>query len=62
MKVITCSNCKEELCVASDSGTDEVIQFKIECVCKKENVELFLGYPKLCGVDKYYFEFVDQYK
>jgi hypothetical protein len=62
LKVIKCSKCSEELCIAEDSGKEEVVQFKVECPCGKENVELFLGYPKLCGIDKYYFEFVDQYK
>ena len=60
--VVKCDSCDEELLFAKDSGTLEVVQFKIECVCGHENTRIFDGYPKLAGLDKYYFEFTDQYK
>lgn len=58
---VRCDTCDEELLYAKDSNTNELVQFTIECVCGKKNIRLYDGYPKLAGVDKYYFEFVDQY-
>jgi len=62
LSVITCSKCQEELLYAIDSGGEEIVSFKVQCVCGKEIIETFIGYPKLSGNDKYYFEFIDENK
>lgn len=59
---IVCDNCGEELLHAKDSNTDKLVQFTAICVCGHKNVRLFNGYPKLAGVDKYYFDFTDEYE
>lgn len=62
MKTVTCSKCGEGLLNADHSYKEEIVQFTIKCVCGKDNVELFEGYPRLMGIDKYYFEFIDEFK
>lgn len=62
MRQILCTKCKEELLLADDSGNDSIVRFSAECPCGTVSTEVFLGYPKLAGNDKYYFEFVDEFK
>ena len=62
MQLFSCEKCQEELCVAVDSGGDSIIPFTIVCVCGHKNKAEFIGYPKLGGVDKYYFEFTDEFQ
>ena len=59
MRSITCGKCNKDLLFADDSGKDELVEFRAVCPCGHENVEHFLGYPKLCGNDEFYFEFID---
>jgi formylmethanofuran dehydrogenase subunit E len=59
---IVCERCGEVLLFAEDSNTDKLVQFTAKCVCGNKNVKLFNGYPRLAGVDKYYFEFTDEYE
>lgn len=62
MKTVVCTKCGEELLFANDSGKEEIVTFKTQCPCGHVNVETFLGYPKLAGNERYYFEFVDENK
>jgi hypothetical protein len=62
MKSVSCNNCQSELCFAQDTSEDKVVKLKIVCPCGYETTEMFLGYPRLAGNDKYYFEFVDEFK
>lgn len=59
MKSIICNKCGKELLFADDSGKEEIVEFVAVCVCGNENSEQFFGYPKLCGNDEFYFEFID---
>lgn len=60
---IICDKCKKELLFAkdADNGTS-IVKLEVFCVCGHNNIETFLGFPKLAGNDKYYFEFVDEQK
>lgn len=60
-KTISCFKCGEQLCYAADSG-EKFTTINVVCVCGQVNKESFLGFPKLAGTDKYYFEFVDENK
>lgn len=60
MDSIKCEKCGEELCLAQDGGGDKTQIIKIVCVCKHKNSKTFVGFPKLGGVDKYYFDFTDE--
>jgi len=62
MKIIVCQSCKEELLYADNGGKEEIVKFQTVCPCGKVNTDSFIGYPKLTGNDKYYFEFVDEAK
>jgi len=62
MKSVVCIKCGEELLHAADSGGEKIVNFRVECICGQTTIESFLGYPKLAGNDKYYFEFVDEDK
>jgi hypothetical protein len=62
MVLFECEKCKEKLCNTADSGGDDIVQFTIICVCGHKNRTEFVGYPKLAGVDLYYFEFTDEFQ
>jgi hypothetical protein len=61
MDAVVCDKCGEELLHASDSG-EKIVNFRVECICGHTTTKAFLGYPKLAGNEKYYFEFVDEDK
>lgn len=60
MELIKCAKCGAELCLAKDSGGDDMKTIKIICVCKHKNTRTFLGFPKLGGTDEYYFDFTNE--
>lgn len=61
MELIKCAKCGEELCIAVDSHkTEDIVKFRIICVCKHVNTRSFIGFPRLGGTDTCYFDFTDQ--
>lgn len=62
--LLSCNNCSEEMVDAEDNASEEstdVVKINITCVCGHVNQYSSLGYPRLAGVDKYYFEFTDEF-
>lgn len=61
MQELTCSSCGEVLAIGRDTDGD-LTEIKIICVCKNVNTFQFIGYPQLCGTNKYYFDFTDEFE
>lgn len=60
---IVCESCGEELCFAKDNdNASKTVRINVVCVCGHNNLEIFMGFPKLAGNAKYYFEFIDEEK
>lgn len=60
---VICEKCGEELCFAKDGAElAQTVRLQIVCVCGETNTEIFMGFPKLAGNSKYYFEFLDEKK
>lgn len=59
MMELKCEKCQEYLCLGRDTD-GPLTQFHVVCICGSRTKFNFIGYPRLCANDKYYFNFTDE--
>ena len=59
MMELKCEQCKESMCYGRDTDGN-ITAFSVVCVCGHRSTFQFLGYPRLCANNKYYFTFTDE--
>ena len=59
MMELKCEKCAESLCLGRDTD-GEITAFSIICVCGSRTTFQFIGYPRLCANNEYYFTFTDE--
>lgn len=59
MMELKCEKCQKSLCLGRDT-TGDITPFTVVCICSHKTKFEFLGYPRLCANDEFYFNFTDE--
>lgn len=59
MMELKCEKCHLSMCLGRDT-TGDITSFTVVCICSHKTKFEFLGYPRLCANDEYYFNFTDE--